>query len=379
MESITQNEKVLYVGIDVHKDTYALCCFDFHRNELSDEMSVKGTTKAVISYLEAIKQKHREELVFVCGYEAGPTGYGLCRGLQQAGFGCVVMAPTTMANPEGKRRVKTDRIDARAIARILAYKSYRQVYLPSEAMEALKEYTRARDAKKRMLKKAKQELLSFLLRNGSTYPESGKYWTEKFFTWIKTVQFSEKWMQEAFSEYLAEVYSLKAKIALMDAKIREIAELEIIKDAVDKLVCFAGIDVTTAVETVVEINDFTRFATAAQFVSYIGLCPGQDSSGKSKIMLPLTKAGNRRVRALFCESAKAIKRTNPYGEKSKRIQMRQKNASAEIVAYADKATKRIRTKIKQLEWRGKNYNVASAAGARELACFVWGMMNGRIA
>ena len=246
-------------------------------------------------------------------------------------------------------------------------------------MEALKEYTRARDAKKKLYKKAKQELLSFLLRNGKRYPERGKYWTARFFKWIKTVQFSEKWMQEAFSEYLAEVYSLKVKIELMDAKIREIAGLEIIKDVVDKLVCFAGIDVTSAVETVVEINDFTRFATAAQFVSYVGLCPGQDSSGKSKVMLPLTKAGNRRVRALFCESAKAIKRTNPYGEKSKRIQMRQKNASAEVVAYADKATKRIRTKMKQLEGRGKNYNVASAAGARELACFVWGMMNGRIA
>ena len=379
MESITQNEKVLYIGIDVHKDTYALCCFDFQRNELSDEMTVKATTKAVIKYLEALKKKHKEEILFVCGYEAGPTGYGLCRGLQKADFACVVMAPTTMANPEGKRRVKTDRIDARAIARIIAYKSYSQVYLPSEEMEALKEYTRARDAKKRMLKKAKQELLSFLLRNGKTYPESGNYWTAKFFTWIKTVQFSEKWMQEAFNEYLAEVYSLKAKIEIMDAKIREIAELKIIKDKVDKLVCFAGIDVTTAVETVVEINDFTRFATAAQFVSYLGLCPGEDSSGKTKIMLPLTKAGNRRVRALFCESAKAIKRTNPYGEKSKRMKVRQKNASAEIVAYADKATKRIRTKMKQLEGRGKNYNVASAAGARELACFVWGMMNDKIA
>ena len=77
------------------------------------------------------------------------TGYGLCRGLQKAEFACIVMAPTTMANPEGKRRVKTDRIDARAIARILAYKSYSQVHLPSEEMEALKEYTRARDAKKR--------------------------------------------------------------------------------------------------------------------------------------------------------------------------------------------------------------------------------------
>lgn len=116
-----------------------------------------------------------------------------------------------------------------------------------------------------------------------------------------------------------------------------------------------------------EIQDFTRFATATQFVSYLGLCPGEDSSGKTKNMLPLTKAGNKRVRALFCESAKAIKRTNPYGQKSKRILERQKNASPEIVAYADKVTKRIRTKMKHLEERGKNYNVSSASGAIELA------------
>lgn len=204
---------------------------------LSDEMTIKATTKSVVKYLEAIKKKHREEILFACGYEAGPTGYGLCRGLQKAGFGCAVMAPTTMSNPEGKRRVKT----------------------------------------------------------------------------------------------------------------------------------------------VVEIHDFTRFATAAQFVSYLGLCPGEDSSGKTKNMLSLTKAGNCRVRALFCESVKAIKRTNSYGQKSKRILERQKNASPEIVAYADKITKRIRTKMKHLEERGKNYNVSSAAGARELACFVWGMMNGKIA
>ena len=81
-------------------------------------------------------------------------------------------------------------------------------------------------------------------------------------------------------------------------------------------ILYIGIDVITAVETVVEIYDFTRFATAAQFVSYLGLCPGQDSSGKTKKMLGLTKAGNCRGRTLFCESAKAIKRTNPYGQKS---------------------------------------------------------------
>ena len=60
MEIITRNEKILYIGIDVHKDTYSLCSFDFFRNELSDEMTIKATTKAVIKYLEAIEKKHRE-------------------------------------------------------------------------------------------------------------------------------------------------------------------------------------------------------------------------------------------------------------------------------------------------------------------------------
>ena len=45
----------MYIGIDVHKDTYSLCCFDFHKNELSDEMTIKATTKAVIKYLEAMR------------------------------------------------------------------------------------------------------------------------------------------------------------------------------------------------------------------------------------------------------------------------------------------------------------------------------------
>ena len=58
------------------------------------------------------KKKHREEILFACGYEAGSTDYGLCRGLQKAGYGCVVMALMSMSNPDGKKRVKTDRIDA---------------------------------------------------------------------------------------------------------------------------------------------------------------------------------------------------------------------------------------------------------------------------
>ena len=88
--------------------------------------------------------------------------------------------------------------------------------------------------------------------------------------------------------------------------------------------------------------------------------------------------GNSRVRLVLTEAAKAIKRSNP-SNKSKRILERQKGQSSEIIAYADRGSKRIRQKMARMDNHGKNKNVSTTAGARELACFVWGMMTGNIA
>ena len=58
---------------------------------------------------------------------------------------------------------------------------------------------------------------------------------------------------------------------------------------------------------------------------------------------------------------------------------RQKGQSPDIIAYADRGSKRIRQKMARMDNHGKNKNVSTTAGARELACFVWGMMTGNIA
>ena len=57
--------------------------YDFRNNEIFSEMKTKATTKHVTKYLAQIKKARGEDTLFVCGYEAGPTGYGLCRGLQK--------------------------------------------------------------------------------------------------------------------------------------------------------------------------------------------------------------------------------------------------------------------------------------------------------
>ena len=62
----------------------------------------------------------------------------------------------------------------------------------------------------------------------------------------------------------------------------------------------------------------------------------------------------------------------------KELRSRQSGQSAEVVAYADKANARLRSKYYKMIRHGKKKNVAVAAVARELACFVWGMMTGNI-
>jgi transposase len=77
--------------MDVHRDTYSLCSFDAKRNLLFSQTQMKSTTGNVVRYLKKVSEINNGALT-VCGCEAGPTGFGLCRELQKEGLACVIMA-----------------------------------------------------------------------------------------------------------------------------------------------------------------------------------------------------------------------------------------------------------------------------------------------
>ena len=91
----------------------------------------------------------------------------------------------------------------------------------------------------------------------------------------------------------------------------------------------------------------------------------------------ISKAGNTHLRMLLIEAAKGICRGR-VGAKSKELRSRQNGQSAEVIAYADRANERLRSKYYRMIRHSKKQNVAVAAIARELACFIWGMMTGNI-
>lgn len=369
-------KRIIKIGMDVHTTNYTLCVFEpsfEHEGTVHYITQVKPEVKNIIDVINKLKSKLKDdELDIVCGYEAGCLGYSLYHELKDKGINCIILAPTTMKVEKGGKKIKNDYRDARQIAECLSYGGYSAVYVPTSVDNSVKEFIRMRDDFNQNLKSTKQQIIALLTRNGKHYDDSS-YWTGKHIKWINSVHFEEELLNETLAEYMIEYYRLVDRISKLDERIEEISQKEIYIEKVNKLKCFIGIRTRTALSLIVETSDFNRFSKGNIYAAYLGLIPGDDSSGDDDSKLGITKAGNRHLRRLLIESAQCFTR-GQIGYVSSDLRQRQSRCSSDIVAYANKANERLRRKYYRMTAKGKKYNVAKTAIARELACFVWGMI-----
>jgi len=370
-------KRILYVGMDVHKENHTLCCYSVDDDELRYKQTIKPDYKMILRYLEGVRRRYTEEIEYVCGYEAGCLGYTLYHQLTERGVKCVILAPTTMGITNTSR-IKTDKRDAGNIARCLAFHTYSEVHIPTEEDESVKEYIRMRDDQKKALKVNKQQILAFVLRQGYRYDCGKNYWTQKHVKWLKSLKLGGI-LQECLDEYLVTYDYLANKVERLDKRIEELACGESYQEKVKKLSCLIGVKTHTALAALVEIGDFNRFAEAEKLAAFLGLVPSEESSGGKLIHGSITKAGNSHVRRLLVEAAQSYTR-GAVGYKSKELKRRQSGNTPQVIAYADRANERLRRKFYHMTLlNGTNRNVAATAIARELACFMWGLMTDNVA
>ena len=362
----------IFVGMDVHKDSFTLCCYTPENDKAWGTQKISPDVTLVIQYLEAAKRIYDLNADVVCGYEAGCLGYSLYRELTSAGVNCVILAPSTMPLEAGKKRVKTDKRDAEKIARCLAFRTYKPVAVPTEDTEMVKDFIRMRNDHKQALTKTRQQINAFCLRHKLHYTAGKHKWTQKHLEWLGKLSLDAS-LREILDGYLLTQNYLLERITQMDKRIEELSRTDKFNEKAKKLMCFIGIKTITAMTVLAEIGDFSRFKDAEHFSSYLGLTPGEDSSGSKQKRLGITHAGNNLLRRLLVESAHCYNR-GQIGYKSKDLKARQSACSAEVVAYADRANIRLKKRYFRLLSTGKNPNVACVAIARELACFIWGMM-----
>ena len=187
-----------FVGLDVHKKTIAVAVAD----SKTPEVRYYGEIPNTIEALRRLTQKLSEEgaeLHFV--YEAGPCGYGVHRRLQAEGHRCQVVAPSLIPKKAGDR-VKTDRRDAQALARLHRAGELTPVWVPGSEQEAMRDLSRLREDLKMEERHLKQRLLAFFLRHEVVLPEDKTRWGGPFMTWLENKTFENAVSQIVFQTYL---------------------------------------------------------------------------------------------------------------------------------------------------------------------------------
>lgn len=159
--------------------------------------------------------------------------------------------------------------------------------------------------------------------------------------WLRSLK-PDGLYQEILSEYLSSYDQLTDKPERLDRRIEALAAQPEYQEKPQHMSCFLSIKTQTALSTLVEVGDFKRFASAQQFASYLGLTPGEDSSGGDQNRLGITKAGNSHIRTLLIETAQSYT-SGQIGYKSKTLKARQYNNVYQNVKqdtdYLEAATK----------------------------------------
>ena len=154
----------------------------------------------------------------------------------------------------------------------------------------------------------------------------------------------------------------------LDVRLAEIAETDPYRDPVAWLRCFRGIDTLTAMLILAELHDFRRFPSPRMLMAYLGLVPGEDSSGEKHRRGRITRTGNALVRRVLVETAWHYQHRPAIGAALTR---RRKGQPGRVIAIADKAQQRLCRRFRKLAAEHKPAPKIAVAIARELAGFLW--------
>jgi len=356
--------QITHIGLDVHKDSIAVAVLRPGSTEV-DERVIPNTPEAVRKLL----RRHDDPGALRVCYEAGPTGYDTHRLVTSLGVECDVIAPSLIPRRSGSR-VKTDRIDARNLARLHRAGELTNVRVPTSAEEAARDLIRVREEVKVDRRVARQRIRSFLLRYGKRYPQGPDRWSQRFEVWARALRFDEPLAQEAFSNLLAAYFVRDTQLSEMGRRIEELAATEAFADGVARLSALRGIGTLTAMTILAETCDFARFGDAGSYMGFTGLTPSEHSSGASRHQGSITKTGNRHVRRVLVEAAWAYRHAPAVRGK---LRERLEGQSPEVAAYSWAAQVRLHGTFRKISAR-KGAHTAVVATARELSGFVWGLM-----
>jgi transposase len=353
-----------FVGLDVHKDSISVALLRPGQDD-PDQERIPNTPEEV---RRLVGRWADPASVRVC-YEAGPCGYELQRQFRSLDVDCVVIAPALTPRRPGDR-VKTDRRDARKLCRLFRAGELTTIRIPPPDEEAVRDLLRLREDLGEDILRARHRLSKFLLRHGRVFRDTTN-WTKAHWAWIRAQRFDLPLLERLRDEH---VVAIEMRVAQRDSLERELHAIALqpqYADLVRRLSALRGVQTLTALTLIVEVGDFARFGSAAEFMGFTGLVPSEYSSGSSRHQGAITKTGNSHLRRVLVEAAWAY-RSRPASSRER--SSRRVDQPAAVLALCVATEQRLHRRYWRMVQRGKLTQVAAVAIARELAGAVWALM-----
>lgn len=324
-------EKTVFVGIDVHKKTYAVTA-------ICDGIVLKrdvlrANPKVLITYL---KKRYGSGKI-ITAYESGFCGFHLHRALEEAGIENIVVHAASIE--VSNSRVKTDARDSLKIAQHLSHGKLKCIYIPTAEREDQRAVTRLRETFSKQRTRLANQIKALLFLHGLIADDNRKKVSEK---WIKNLSKLEltpgvKYAIEKLTDMWLE-YNLKIKEidSQLKAQATQDNEIDIVYQSTP------GVGPISARILANELGDLSQFNNERQLFSYLGLTPSEHSSGDAIRQGHITKQGKPTFRRLLVQAAwTAIRYDKALRETFERIAVRA-GAKRAIIGVSRRLIGRIR-------------------------------------
>jgi len=283
-----------YVGIDLHKRESQIC-IETDAGEL-----IERTIRTLRERFGAILGARSRARILL---EASTESEWVAQCLETLGHEVIVADPNyAPMYPERRRRVKTNRRDARTLATACRLGAYRPAHRVSAAQRQIRQQLTVRDVLVRARTRA-IAMTGALVRGEGLRVRSGK--SEQFVTRLHELPLPSS-LRVTLAPTLALLETLETEIQQADRAIEQVAVND---PVVMRLMTAPGIGPVTAAAFVATLDGADRFAGAHQVESYLGLVPSEDSSADYRRRGAITKAGNPRMRWLLVQAAWAVWRS----------------------------------------------------------------------
>jgi transposase len=292
-----KGEMVRFIGLDVHRD--------FCEVAIAEDGWVRSAGRIVTS-VEALElfagSLGAEDAVAL----EATSGAAKIAGVIEPHVARVVVANTRRLAAISQAKAKTDRLDARALARLLASGYLEQVWAPDERTRALRRLTSRRARLVRARTRAKNEVHGVLARNLCGRPPVVHLFSKAGRRWLAALELP-----------LDELLTLEGCLRQIDFLEGEIKAVEAVlarqaleSPEIRRLMTIPGVNVHTAAAFMASVGDIGRFSSPRRLVSYLGLDPKVRQSGNEAARHGhISKAGSAEARHMLGEVAWKVSRT----------------------------------------------------------------------